>query len=432
MRERFLNEARASNLVTHRGVARVHDEGVTEDGSIFLVMDLLEGRTLEEHLQIHGPISAEQALIVAHELLDVLAAAHPVDVLHRDIKPANVYLNWDGRVVLLDFGVARLSDARFHTQTGVPVGTLAYMSPEQARGRWTEVDARSDLWSLGATLFTALTGQTVRATNSLAEELSGAIEGRVRSLGTLRQLPKPVLDLVDCALAANLADRFSSALHMREAVREAMTALGIPLPTASGLLPGTSAGLAPSAPEFPRDDGHSSAIRRKQSPPTLAAPSPSEIGQWATNVRGIASPAKYALAGLLACGVAYLLWRPASATPPLELRSELGAFCRVRAGVVAVVHVDAVDSTIGRVSTALGRLRAAAVGELEVADAPPSPRASRGRARRTAIRGPRALPEPATSEPSPAEPVESEPSPAEPVESEPKQPPPFDPLEDRL
>lgn len=442
MRERFLDEARASNRVAHRGVARVHDEGVTEDGSMFLVMDLLEGLTLHDFLQVYGPVSVEQALVVAHELLDVLSAAHSVGVLHRDIKPGNVYLNTDGRVMLLDFGVARLSESRFVTEAGVPIGTPSYMPPEQADGRWAEVDARSDLWSLGATMFTLLTGQTVRQTASLEEELHAARQGLVRSLATVRELPKPVVDLVDRALAPEPRERFFGAHEMRQAVRDAMTALGLALPTATEL-PGVRAGLLPSALAPPNDDRESSATRLKQPPITLTASA--ETNQWARKFEGV-SRAGYALVVAALAALAVPLWQHSGAEPLLELRAEVGTLYRVQAEIAQVVHGEAVEVVVrDHGGAAWVLLRAAGLAiqngaeEEEVAVVPP-PRPSRA-VRRPVRRAPPvalgpAVLEPAASTPTTAAPAATEPGPdavaTAPVLPEPVAPPQFDPLEDRL
>lgn len=339
MRERFLNEARASNRVEHRAIARVHDEGIAEDGSVFLVMDLLQGQTLEEYLEANGPLTVEQALFLAYEMLDVLEVSHSAGVLHRDIKPANLFLNGDGRILLLDFGVARLSESRFLTQIGVPVGTPSFMPPEQAAGRWSEVDARSDLWSLAATLFTLLCGQTVRQTATLADELQAAIDGTVRSLAAVGQFPKEVVTLVDRALASDPAARFDGAASMRWAVRHAMSALGIRPP--SGVdLPGHRAGLAPEPLLNPANDQFPSAIRLKADTPTRRTTEDGVVDAdgWADEVKGWRrSRIGSVLFLLLVCAAGFVVWQPSLRRAPVShLLPEVGVLQLTRAAVPAV------------------------------------------------------------------------------------------------
>lgn len=227
-RERLLNEARTANRIGHRAVAGVYDEGETPDGSIFLVMDLLEGTTLEELLSRVGTIPSRDALLIAAQVLDALAAAHARGVVHRDIKPENIFVGSDGRVSLLDFGVARSIQARSMTQMGVPIGTPAFMPPEQAAGNWHLVDERSDLWALGASLFTIISGDTVRQSTGIAEEIAEASTQPVRSLASVCDARASVVAIVDRALQFDRSDRFPDARAMQAAVNEALSELGGP------------------------------------------------------------------------------------------------------------------------------------------------------------------------------------------------------------
>src|SRR5512140_3946328 len=135
-------------------------------------MDLLEGETLAQRLE-KKKMFATEVLKVADQILDVLAAAHDKSIVHRDVKPENVFLTTAGQAKLLDFGFARVLDAAQQSSslTGVrtTLGTPAFMPPEQAAGRWGEVDRRSDLWALGATMFFALSGQHVHEGKTLAD-----------------------------------------------------------------------------------------------------------------------------------------------------------------------------------------------------------------------------------------------------------------------
>lgn len=222
MRERFLAEGYAANRVSHPGVVTVRDEGTTEDGAVFLVMDLLRGQTLAERLEATtSPLTLAEVLEIGCQLLDVLAHAHDRGIVHRDVKPENIFLTHDARVRLLDFGIARVdSSARTHsTRAGTTLGTPAFMPPEQALGNWQELDGRSDLWSLGATMYLMLSGVPVRERGSVTEQLLGAMTRPVPSLGEVTALPRSVVAVVDRALAFERDERFPDARSMQLAVR---------------------------------------------------------------------------------------------------------------------------------------------------------------------------------------------------------------------
>jgi tRNA A-37 threonylcarbamoyl transferase component Bud32 len=159
---RFEREARAASALGHPGIVAVHDFDHTRDGLAFLVMDKLEGETLEARLEKRGTLSWDETRKIACEIAEALAAAHTAGLLHRDVKPANVFLAKSGsaeRAVLLDFGLAKpVEDAKTSrlTATGAAIGTPLYMSPEQARGE--SVDVRSDVYGLGAVVYEMVTG----------------------------------------------------------------------------------------------------------------------------------------------------------------------------------------------------------------------------------------------------------------------------------
>ncbi len=152
--ERLLAEARAAASLEHPNVCVVHEIGETDDGRPYIVMALCEGETLREKLRL-GPLATAEAVEIAMQIARGLAAAHARGIIHRDVKPGNVMLGTDGTVKLLDFGLAKVADVTI-TGPGATPGTLAYMSPEQARGN--PVDQRTDLWSLGVVLYEMLTG----------------------------------------------------------------------------------------------------------------------------------------------------------------------------------------------------------------------------------------------------------------------------------
>ena len=223
--KRFVQEGYAANRVGHPGAVSVLDDGVADDGSIFLVMDLLEGETLKARLAHGGPLPVAEALRFADEVLVVLAAAHAKGIIHRDIKPENLFVTTDGAIRVLDFGIARvreLSSESGATESGMTMGTPAFMPPEQARGQSSRVDARADLWALGATMFALLTGEPIRGAETGREELFLAMTKPARPIATvLPDLPSRVARVVDRALAFDPEDRWPDALTMRQAILDA-------------------------------------------------------------------------------------------------------------------------------------------------------------------------------------------------------------------
>ena len=160
--ERFQVESRTLARLQHPNVVAVHEVGEVE-GGVFLVMDFVDGESLDHRVR-RGPLEPREAARIAREVALGLEHCHAHDVLHRDVKPGNVLLAEDGRVLLTDFGVAKeLDESRGLTKTGAMVGTPAYMPPEQALGERRAVDARSDVFALGATLYELLTGDPPQA-----------------------------------------------------------------------------------------------------------------------------------------------------------------------------------------------------------------------------------------------------------------------------
>lgn len=230
-RQRFLREGYVANTIRHEGAVQVLDDDVTEDGFAFLVMELLKGESVEERMHRKGgALDVREALQITDQLLEVLEAAHDQNVVHRDIKPDNVFLTEDGRLKVLDFGIARLNQGDGKTtKVGSFMGTPAFCAQEQARGRWDEVDHRTDLYSVGATLFTCITGTHVHEAETSSEQLALAIGATARSLGdVMPDAPKELVDLVDTALAYDKEDRFQSARAMRAAVRRVLAGLPVP------------------------------------------------------------------------------------------------------------------------------------------------------------------------------------------------------------
>jgi serine/threonine-protein kinase len=223
-RERFLREGHIANRIPHPGVISVLDDGV--DGEVvFLVMELLEGETLAARVQRGGgALAAAEVAAAAESVLEALVAAHASGIVHRDIKPQNLFLTEAGQLKLLDFGIARLNETvgvLSRTADGQPLGTPGFMAPEQARGRWDQVDARTDLWAVGATMFYLASGRPVHPAATAEEATLAARTIPVPSLTTVRPgLPPALVSLVDRALAFDPRHRWPSARQMLAAVRQ--------------------------------------------------------------------------------------------------------------------------------------------------------------------------------------------------------------------
>jgi serine/threonine-protein kinase len=221
LRARFVREGYVANTVEHRGTVRVLDDDVDDDGSVFLVMELLEGETLDARWARHGHIlGAKDVATLTRDVLDVLAAAHAKGIVHRDLKPENLFLTNDGALKVLDFGIARLREASASTtRTGHVMGSPAFMPPEQALGRFREVDAVSDVWAVGATAFTLLSGRFVHQGETPEEMLVlGATLPAPPLASVVPGVPPELAAIVDRALAFQKRDRWQSAGAMREAL----------------------------------------------------------------------------------------------------------------------------------------------------------------------------------------------------------------------
>jgi serine/threonine-protein kinase len=232
-------------------------------------------------------------MLIAHGVLDVLKAAHKKDIVHRDLKPANVFLCTSSAVKILDFGIARLqSVAAAQSPSGatgrdVTLGTPGYMPPEQARGHWDKVDAQSDLWSLGATLFSLLSGRLVHEAPTVNEQLLAAMTQPAPPLHSVAPgVPGDVAALVDRALAFDKESRWPSAGAMQDEVARVYA-----------LLTGN-----------PVDDAPPVSVARKQrsvvpDAPTVAA---SEHGVARTTARSTRRRREILVVGVVGTGLAAL------------------------------------------------------------------------------------------------------------------------------
>lgn len=362
---RFLREGYVGNAVAHSGTVKVLDDDITEDGAPFLVMELLEGESLGVRLDRDGPLPAQEVALLADQLLDVLAAAHAAHIVHRDLKPDNVFLTHDGRVKVLDFGIARLRDlaneSSASTQAGSLLGTPAFMAPEQALGRWKEVDERTDIWAIGATLFNLLSGRFVHEAEAIQEQLVLAATSKAPPLQKhAPSAPLWLCGIVDRALAFGRDARFPDARSMQAALRESAQGIEFPL-------------YPPSAPGFsaPR----SSLTRTPLSTPRpLSSPS---FGEGATLVASEpGTPASMpGAAGTFASVQAVA--RSAQEPAPARAASKalLGLAALLGAGVVAIVTLMLLSRPRAPSEAGAGSPSAAAPPGLGVLVVPTTPSA---------------------------------------------------------
>jgi len=156
LKARFLQEARAASSLDHGNICTIHECDEAENGRLFIAMAYYDGETLKDKIR-HGPLSLPEAADIALQTAVGLQKAHHTGIVHRDIKPANIFITSDGQVKILDFGLAKQRGDITLTRNGTTMGTIAYMSPEQARGE--QVDYRTDIWSLGVVFYEMLTGK---------------------------------------------------------------------------------------------------------------------------------------------------------------------------------------------------------------------------------------------------------------------------------
>jgi hypothetical protein len=249
-RARFEREARAVAALSHPNVIAIHDVGSDQD-QLFVVMELLEGQTLRERLA-GGAEPLRKAIEIAVQIASGLAAAHEKGIVHRDLKPENVFLTRDGRVKILDFGLAAqlaptAADAATmagHTQPGVVLGTVGYMAPEQVRGG--RVDHRADIFALGAVLFELIAGRRAFERETAAETLTAILKADVPELAAPGRVPLPIDRIVRRCLEKNPDERLQSARDVAIAL-EAVSGSDASSAVAPVTLPPRRRGLAAGA-----------------------------------------------------------------------------------------------------------------------------------------------------------------------------------------
>jgi hypothetical protein len=213
--ERFRREARAAAGLSHPNVVSVFDSG-SDDGTHFIVTELVEGETLADRLRRDGPMPPSDAVAVAVDIARALAAAHTRGLIHRDIKPGNVMLLPDGRVKVVDFGIARAAGSDTLTNTGVVLGSTAYLSPEQAGGQ--PVDERADLYSLGCVLYEMLTGHVPFRADTPIATMYRHVNEDAPPPSTIAPVQPELEDVVLRCLEKDPKRRFASAAELEAAL----------------------------------------------------------------------------------------------------------------------------------------------------------------------------------------------------------------------
>ena len=334
--ERFFNEARAVNIIGHDNVLKILDLNVTDDNRHYFVMEYLQGHALQHIVQPDRPVDLDTTGPILLQTCNALQAAHGKGIIHRDLKPDNLYLiTLNGRanfVKVVDFGIAKLTDAdgasTGKTQTGMVMGTPAYMSPEQGSGETSKIDARSDIYSLGVMMYQMATGKLPFPGSNFGEVL----------MGHLQKTPEPPRDVVPeiqedyeavilKCLEKKQDDRYSSMAELHDAIFDVMQAHGIsselPFCDETTEMPPLAIGGTPSNP-----GKHNSQPSRPRSttPPRSPSGPPRQPGANTAAARtGKPSP------------------RPAGqktgagkTKPPEEKKSNLGMILGIAAAVVVI------------------------------------------------------------------------------------------------
>ena len=257
LRVRFRNEAIAAAKLTHPGIVATYDTG-DDDGTAYIVMELVEGKTLRHLIDERGRLPVHEAVDISSQVADALDHAHRQGLVHRDIKPANVLVQTDGRVKVTDFGIAKAAGGDDLTRTGTVVGTARYLAPEQVNGH--TVDGRADVYALGLILYEMLAGRAPFGGDSDMATAVARLTNAPEPIRAARpEVSRPLEDVLARSLARDPEYRYQSAQAFKDAL-------------APGLDMAPTGPLAPPAPPrraSPPPDGPS---------PTQVAPSPPRPG----------------------------------------------------------------------------------------------------------------------------------------------------------
>ncbi len=228
---RFVQEAKAASALNHPNILTIYEIGQI-DGSRFIASEFIKGETLRERLKPDKSVSYSQILDITIQIASALQAAHQANIIHRDIKPENIMLREDGLVKVLDFGLAKLTEEKFplnksealtlaqvNTQAGTILGTVGYMSPEQARGK--PVDERTDIWGLGVVLYEMLTRRKPFEGETTSDVLAAILTGEPKSLRSCNpEIPAEFERIIHKTLAKDKEKRYQTAGHLLEELKE--------------------------------------------------------------------------------------------------------------------------------------------------------------------------------------------------------------------
>ena len=361
--QRFFNEARAAAAIKHPGIIAVQDVGI-HDGQAFLVMQLLDGESLAQRMRARGPLPVAAAVACIRQVVDALAAAHAAGIVHRDLKPDNIFITRDERVVLLDFGVAKLGSMQsdMRTKTGALLGTPYYMSPEQCDGE-RAIDARSDLYAIGCVMFQMITGK-LPFEGGLGAVIGMHLHVAPTPVRALQPAVPPDIDaVVSRLMAKDPAARFQSAGELLAALdawqpspidhevpgtrpADFSTSETLPGPRSNqATMPSISAPPAAAArPSIKPPDGSEDQADTYRDPPRRD-PTPAPVEAQAGAVTSSARRGWLLVAAVLAGGVGigalvYALTRPSDEETQVAMMTDARASV-VDAAVVANVPVDA-------------------------------------------------------------------------------------------
>jgi len=219
MVKRFKNESKAESMLKHRNIVDIHDVSV-KGKEKYIVMEFVEGITLKNYLKgKDGPLSFEEITCYTRQILKALSVAHESGIIHRDIKPQNIMVLQNGLIKVMDFGIAKLPNAETVTVSDKAIGTVYYMSPEQASGK--RIDSRSDIYSLGAMLYELATGQLpFTGETPLSVVLKQINEDPVPPRKINKEIPVGLEQIILCAMSKKPQDRFQSADIMLDFMKQ--------------------------------------------------------------------------------------------------------------------------------------------------------------------------------------------------------------------
>ena len=319
---RFLREIKLLASLNHPNIAQLRT-ALEVDNQLIMIMEYVEGTTLAARLE-HGPLATADALNYMDQVLDALSYAHKQGVIHRDIKPANMMLTPQGVVKLMDFGIARSGDDRTLTQAGTTMGSLSYMSPEQVKGE--VVDARSDLYSVGVSLYEMVTGQRPFQTGSDYAIMAAHVkEAPKPPLELQPTLPAALNEIILMAIAKEPGARFQSADAFRNALGQVRGASAAARPAAQ-----TTRGATMVDTAVPPDFHNApTATNRKQA----SAPVPTMVDAKVTPIPN-APPARVTPTNPPRL-------TPTPAPPPVQSGSHRGLYITLGAVIVLAVLVVA-------------------------------------------------------------------------------------------